>query len=60
MSKNLRKKGEKCALLQTKAIRTFSTNVVYQSFKPAFCIFFYIEPFIVIHSSVMSGLNTPG
>ena len=59
ISKNLRKKGEKCAFLQTKAIRTFSTNVVYLPFKPAFSIFFYTEPFIVIHFSVMSSLNAP-
>ena len=59
ISKNLRKMEEKCAFLQTKAIRTFSINVVYLSFKPAFCISFYIEPFILIHFSVMSSLNAP-
>ena len=60
MSKNLRKKGENYPMLLTKSIRTFSTNVVYQSFKSVFCIFFCIEPFIGMPLSVMNTINAPG
>ena len=60
MSKNLRKKGKNYTMLLTKAIRTFSINVVYRSFKSAFCIFLWIEPFIVMPLSVMNTIKAPG
>ena len=60
MSKNLKKKGENYPMLLTKLIRTFSTNVVYQSFKSVFCIFLCIELFIRMHLNIMNTINAPG